>query len=75
MIEEDFLVWFLCWLMLMKRCGVFYILVELIEEFEFYVGDFLIVCGEEDDFYVCCVLEDVFESVGSFNVVWFNRVD
>lgn len=50
-------------------------MIDFIEEFEFNVGDFLIVWGEDNDFYVCCVLEDVFESVLSFSVVWFNRVD
>lgn len=62
-------------LMSMKRRGVLHTPVELTEEFEFYAGDFLTVRGEEDDFYVCRVLEDVLESAGSFNVAWFNRVD
>lgn len=44
------------------------------EEFEFYVGDVLIVCGEDKDFYVCCVFEDVIGSVDNFRVVWFNRL-
>lgn len=62
-------------LMSMKRRGVLHTPVELTEEFEFYAGDFLTVRGEEDDFYVCRVLEDVLESATSFNVAWFNRVD
>ena len=62
-------------LMSMKRRGVLHTSVELTEEFEFYAGDFLTVRGEEDDFYVCRVLEDVLESATSFNVAWFNRVD
>lgn len=62
-------------LMSMKRRGVLHAPVELTEEFEFYAGDFLTVRGEEDDFYVCRVLEDVPESATSFNVAWFNRVD
>ena len=62
-------------LMSMKRRGVLHASVELTEEYEFYAGDFLTVRGEEDDFYVCRVLEDVPESATSFNVAWFNRVD
>ena len=62
-------------LMSMKRRGVLHTPVELTEEFEFYAGDFLTVRGEEDDFYVCRVLEDVLESATSFNVAWFNRVN
>ena len=62
-------------LMSMKRRGVLHTPVELTEEFEFYAGDFLSVRGEEDDFYVCRVLEDVPESATSFNVAWFNRLD
>ena len=62
-------------LMSMKRRGILHAPVELTEEFEFYAGDFLTVRGEEDDFYVCRVLEDVPESASSFNVAWFNRVD
>ena len=61
-------------LMSMKRRGVLHTPVELTEEFEFYAGDFLTVRGEEDDFYVCRVLDDVLESAASFNVAWFNRV-
>jgi len=62
-------------LMSMKRRGVFHAPEELTEEFEFCAGDYLTVRGEEDDFYVCRVLEDVPESATSFNVAWFNRVD
>lgn len=62
-------------LMSMKRRGILHAPVELTEEFEFYAGDFLTVRGEEDDFYVCRVLQDVPESATSFNVAWFNRVD
>lgn len=62
-------------LMSMKRRGILHAPVELTEEFEFYAGDFLAVRGEEDDFYVCRVLQDVPESATSFNVAWFNRVD
>lgn len=62
-------------LMSMKRRGKVLPLVDLTEEFEFYARDFLTVRGEEDDFYVCRVLEDVPESATSFNVAWFNRVE
>ena len=62
-------------LMSMKRRGKALPMVDLTEEFEFYAGDFLTVRGEENDFYVCRVLEDVPESASSFNVAWFNRVD
>lgn len=62
-------------LMSMKRRGKLHPLADLTEEFEFYAGDFLTVRGEEDDFYVCRVLEDVPESATSFNVAWFNRVE
>ena len=62
-------------LMSMKRRGVLYAPVELTDEFEFYAGDFLTIRGEEDDFYVCRVLDDVLESATNFNVAWFNRVD
>lgn len=62
-------------LMSMKKRGKVLPLVDLTEEFEFYAGDFLTVRGEEDDFYVCRVLEDVPESATNFNVAWFNRVE
>lgn len=62
-------------LMSMKRRGKLIPLADLTEEFEFYAGDVLTVRGEEDDFYVCRVLEDVPESATSFGVAWFNRVD
>lgn len=62
-------------LMSMKKRGKALPLVDLTEEFEFYAGDFLTVRGEEDDFYVCRVLDDVPESATSFNVAWFNRVE
>ena len=62
-------------LMSMKRRGLLQTPIELTEEFEFYAGDFLTVRGEEEDFYVCRVLEDVAESASNFNVAWFNRVD
>ncbi|XP_073244839.1 poly [ADP-ribose] polymerase tankyrase-like isoform X3 [Porites lutea] len=62
-------------LMSMKRRGKVVPLADLTEEFEFYAGDVLTVRGEEGDFYVCRVLEDVPESATSFGVAWFNRVD
>lgn len=62
-------------LMSMKRRGKVVPLADLTEEFEFYAGDVLTVRGEEGDFYVCRVLEDVPESSTSFGVAWFNRVD
>lgn len=61
-------------LMSMKRRGKLIPLTDLTEEFEFYAGDVLTVRGEEDDFYVCRVLEDVPESASCFGVAWFNRV-
>lgn len=61
-------------LMSMKRRGKLPPMADLTEEFEFYAGDVLSVRGEEDDFYVCRVLEDVPESASSFGVAWFNRV-
>lgn len=61
-------------LMSMKRRGKVIPLVELTEEFEFYAGDVLTVRGEDNDFYVCRVLEDVVESADKFGVAWFNRL-
>jgi len=61
-------------LMSMQRRGKLIPLTDLTEEFEFYAGDVLTVRGEEDDFYVCRVLEDVPESASCFGVAWFNRV-
>ena len=61
-------------LMSMKRRGKLLPMADLTEEFEFYADDVLTVRGEEDDFYVCRVLEDVPESASSFGVAWFNRV-
>ena len=61
-------------LMSMKRRGKVRPLVELTEEFEFYAGDILTVRGEEEDFYVCRILQDVPESAASFSVAWYNRV-
>ena len=61
-------------LMSMKRRGKLIPMAELTEEFEFNAGDVLTVRGEEDDFYVCRVLEDVPESASSFGVAWYNRV-
>ena len=62
-------------LMSMKRRGKVVPLADLTEDFEFCAGDVLTVRGEEGDFYVCRVLEDVPESATSFGVAWFNRVD
>lgn len=62
-------------LMSIQRRGKALPMIDLTEEFEFYAGDFLTVRGEDNDFYVCRVLEDVPESASSFNVAWFNRVD
>ena len=61
-------------LMSMKRRGKVRPLAELTEEFEFYAGDILTVRGEDDDFYVCRVLEDVSETATNFGVAWYNRV-
>lgn len=61
-------------LMSMKRRGKVIPLVELTEEFEFYAGDVLTVRGEDNDFYVCRVLDDVVESADKFGVAWFNRL-
>lgn len=61
--------------MSIKRRGKALPMIDLTEEFEFYAGDFLTVRGEDNDFYVCRVLEDVPESASSFSVAWFNRVD
>ena len=62
-------------LMSMKRRGKIRPLADLTEEFEFYADDVLTVRGDEGDFYVCRVLEDVPESATSFRVAWFNRVE
>lgn len=62
-------------LMSIKRRGKALPMIDLTEEFEFNAGDFLTVRGEDNDFYVCRVLEDVPESASSFSVAWFNRVD
>ena len=62
-------------LMSMKRRGKLVPLADLTEEFEFYAGDVLTVRGEEGDFFVCRVLEDVPESASSFGVAWFNRLE
>ena len=61
-------------LMSMKRRGKFFPVVELTEEFEFHAFDVLTVRGEDKDFYVCRVLEDVIESADNFRVAWFNRL-
>lgn len=62
-------------LMSMKRRGKVVLLKELTQEFEFNAGDILTVRGEEDDFYVCRVLEDVPVMATRFLVAWYNRVD
>lgn len=61
-------------LMSMKRRGKIVLLKELTNEFEFNAGDILTVRGEEDDFYVCRVLEDVPVMANNFLVAWYNRV-
>lgn len=61
-------------LMSMKRKGKVVMLRELTHDFEFNAGDILTVRGEEDDFYVCRVLEDVPVLAKSFMVAWYNRV-
>jgi len=61
-------------LMSMKRKGKVVVFRELTNEFEYNAGDVLTVRGEEDDFYVCRVLEDVPITASDFEVAWFNRV-
>ena len=61
-------------LMSRKRRGKVIPLVELTEEFEFCEGDVLTVRGEDNDFYVCRVLDNVVESADKFEVAWFKRI-
>lgn len=61
-------------LMSMKRRGKIVLLRELTDEFEFNAEDVLTVRGEEVDFYVCRVLEDVPLTAKSFRVAWYNRI-
>ncbi|XP_048584119.1 poly [ADP-ribose] polymerase tankyrase isoform X2 [Nematostella vectensis] len=62
-------------LMSMKRRGRLQPMVEVQEEFEFCAGDCLTVRGEDQDFFLCRVLEDVLEAAENFRVSWFNRID